>query len=113
MCAKRNQRSTISSTMPLGASRPLQRPRRVCNETMKHLVGHFFDGSRLNHLASLYAVAKVTGRLVCLEPGAHDVAEGAMRGQTMPRIKAELLINPYSAGIRIRVLSLHRDPCDG
>ena len=48
---------------------------------MDHLVGHFFDGSRLNHLASLCAMAKETGRLVCLEPGAHDIAEGAMRGQ--------------------------------
>jgi hypothetical protein len=77
------------------------------------LVGHFFDGSRLNQLAALRAMAKVTGRLVCLEPGAHDVAEGAMRGQTMPRVKAELLVNPYSAGIRIRILRLHGDPCNG
>ena len=80
---------------------------------MERLVGHFFDGSRLNHLASLCAMAKVTGRLVCLEPGAHDVAEGAMRGQTMPRVKAELLVNPNSAGIRVRILRLNSDPRNG
>ena len=58
-------------------------------------------------------MAKLTGRFVCLEPSAHDVAEGAMRGQAMPRVEAELLVNPYPAEIGIRILRLDSDPCNG
>jgi hypothetical protein len=54
-------------------------------------------------------MAKLTGRFVCLESSAHDVAEGAMRGQAMPRVEAELLVNPYSTEIRIRSLRLDGD----
>ena len=43
-------------------------------------------------------MAKLTGHLARLEPGAHDVAEGAMRGQTMPRVEAELLVKSILGG---------------
>jgi hypothetical protein len=40
---------------------------------------------------------------------AHDVAQGAMRGQAMPGIEAELLVNPDPASIRVRILRSGRD----
>src|SRR5580693_7892014 len=88
-------------------------PQVDCNESRELLIWHLFDRSWLNHLASLCAMAKLTGRFVCLEPSAHDVAEGAVRGQAVPGVEAELLVNPYSAEIRIRSLRLDSDPCDG
>jgi hypothetical protein len=113
--AQCNDRSPISSALPLGLSlyEATPTPQVDCNESRELLIWHLFDRSWLNHLASLCAMAKLTGRFVCLEPSAHDVAEGAMRGQAMPRVEAELLVNPYSAEIRIRILRLDSDPCNG
>jgi hypothetical protein len=113
--AQCNDRSPISSALPLGLSlyQATTTPQVDCNESRELLIWHLFDRSWLNHLASLCAMAKLTGRFVCLEASAHDVAEGAMRGQAMLRVEAELLVNPYSAEIRIRILRLDSDPCNG
>ena len=45
----------------------------------------------------------MAGCLVSLGAGAHDAAQRAMRGQTMPGIEAEVLVNPDPASIRVHL----------